>query len=251
MNFKKLLVCFMFSLPLLIFSQETIYLDKKGKPVKLISEADVYKVILHDSIADSILIEKEYTLSDQIISERRYYEKGPKDSEFKTMIFEGLSMYWYDNGQLKQEVNYKNNMFDGTIKTYWKDGQLKRNDLYNADKLVEGICYDSLGNKVEYYPYQVMPHFTGGDKMMFLYLSHNVRYPVRAQRNKIQGRVITQFVIDAEGEIVDVKVVKSINPDLDAEALRVVRNMPNWIPGNQDGEKVRVKYTLPISFKLQ
>jgi protein TonB len=251
MNFKKLITYFLFSLPLFISAQEKIYFDKKGHTVKSIEQADVYKIILHDSIADSLLIEKEYTLSGQIKAERRYYEKDQKGSKLKSKFNEGLSLFWYENGQIKKEINYKNNLFDGTIKTYWKNGQLKRNDLYQLNKLVEGICFDSLGKKVEYYPYEVMPQFPGGEKMLFSYLNKNVRYPAGAQQNKIQGRVVTQFVVDAEGEIVDLEVVKSVNWDLDAEALRVIIKMPNWIPGIQDGEKVRVKYTMPINFRLQ
>ncbi len=251
MNFKKLLVCVMFSLPLLIFAQDTIFLDKKGNAVKSIAKADVYKIILHDSIADSILIEKEYTLSGQIKSERRYYEEDKKGSKLKFKVFEGSSIYWHENGQIKAEKNYKKSMLDGTLKTYWKNGQLKRNDLYKLNKRVEGICYDSLGNQVEYYPYEVMPKFPGGEQALLLFLNNNVRYPLRAQKSGIQGRVITQFVVDTKGKIVDLEILRPVDLDLNAEALRVVRSMPDWIPGVQDGENVRVKYTLPVNFRLQ
>jgi TonB family protein len=251
MTFKKFFIYCLLSIPVLIFAQDTIYLDKKGRTVKSIALANVYKVILQDTIADSIFIEKEYTLSGQIKSERKYYEKDKIGSTSKSIFYEGLSVYWHGNGQIKAEKNYKKNQYDGILKTYWKNGQLKRKDLYELNKFVEGICYDSIGNQVEHYPYELMPQFPGGEKMLFMYLSRNVKYPVVAQENKIQGRVITQFVVDAEGKIVDLEVVRSVNWDLDAEALRVVRNMPNWIPGTQDGVKVRVKYTLPVNFRLQ
>jgi len=96
-----------------------------------------------------------------------------------------------------------------------------------------------------------MPVYPGGDVAMFIYLGQNVRYPVEAQKNGIQGRVICQFVIDFTGAIDSVKVVRSVDPLLDAEAIRVIKGMPNWTPGEQRGEKVRVKYTLPINFNLQ
>jgi len=95
-----------------------------------------------------------------------------------------------------------------------------------------------------------MPVYPGGDVAMFSYLGQNVRYPVEAQKNGIQGRVICQFVIDVTGAIDSVKVVRSVDPHLDAEAIRVIKGMPNWTPGEQRGEKVRVKYTLPINFNL-
>lgn len=96
-----------------------------------------------------------------------------------------------------------------------------------------------------------MPVYPGGEAAMFQYLGMNVRYPVEAQKNGIQGRVICQFVIDATGAIDSVRVVRSVDPHLDAEAIRVIKGMPNWNPGEQRGVKVRVKYTLPINFNLQ
>jgi len=96
-----------------------------------------------------------------------------------------------------------------------------------------------------------MPVFPGGVDMLFNYLSSSVKYPVEAQKNKIQGRVICQFIINQDGSIGDVNVVKRVDPNLDAEAIRVIEAMPPWTPGMQRGKNVRVKYTLPINFKLQ
>ena len=95
-----------------------------------------------------------------------------------------------------------------------------------------------------------MPKFPGGDQALFKYLSENVRYPVNAQKNGIQGRVICQFVIDREGKVTAVEVVRGVDRDLDLEALRVVKEMPAWEPGLQKGKAVRVKYALPINFRL-
>lgn len=96
-----------------------------------------------------------------------------------------------------------------------------------------------------------MPTFPGGDAALFKYLNDNVKYPVIAQENGIQGRVICQFVVNKDGSIVDVQVVRSIDPSLDKEAVRVIQSMPKWTPGKQRGKAVRVKYTLPVNFKLQ
>ncbi|MDD3322027.1 MAG: M56 family metallopeptidase [Paludibacter sp.] len=97
---------------------------------------------------------------------------------------------------------------------------------------------------------ETMPVFPGGENEMMKFLSENLRYPVEAQNKGIQGRVFCQFVIDTDGSISDVKVVRSIDENLDAEAVRVINTMPKWTPGEQRGEKVRVKYTLPINFRL-
>ena len=96
-----------------------------------------------------------------------------------------------------------------------------------------------------------MPSFPGGPSALFEYLSKNIKYPVVAEENGIQGRVIVSFVVERDGSITDVRVVKSVDPSLDKEAQRVVKSMPRWIPGKQNGSAVRVKYTVPVTFRLQ
>lgn len=96
-----------------------------------------------------------------------------------------------------------------------------------------------------------MPSFPGGDAALFKYLNDNIKYPVIAQESGIQGRVICQFVVNRDGSIVDIEVVRSVDKSLDAEAIRVIKNMPKWSPGKQRGKTVRVKYTLPVNFRLQ
>jgi protein TonB len=96
-----------------------------------------------------------------------------------------------------------------------------------------------------------MPQFPGGPQALFEYLSKNIKYPVVAEENGIQGRVIVTFVVERDGSITDVKVAKSVDPSLDKEAMRVVKSMPHWIPGKQNGAAVRVKYTVPVTFRLQ
>jgi len=98
---------------------------------------------------------------------------------------------------------------------------------------------------------ETMPGFPGGDQALFKFLGENVKYPVIAQENGIQGRVICQFVVNKDGSIVDVEVVRPVDPSLDKEAIRVIKSMPKWSPGKQRGKAVRVKYTLPVNFKLQ
>jgi TonB family protein len=95
-----------------------------------------------------------------------------------------------------------------------------------------------------------MPQFEGGMEKMMEFLRTNISYPEEAKKNGTQGRVVAQFVVNKDGSITDAKIVKSVSPELDAEALRVVKAMPKWTPGEQRGEKVRVQFTLPVSFRL-
>ena len=96
-----------------------------------------------------------------------------------------------------------------------------------------------------------MPHFPGGAAALQAFLSSNTKYPVVAQENGVQGRVIVSFVVERDGSITDVRVLRSVDPSLDREASRVVRSMPRWSPGKQNGSAVRVKYTVPVVFRLQ
>ena len=96
-----------------------------------------------------------------------------------------------------------------------------------------------------------MPSFPGGMGALMSWLSQNIKYPVIAAENGVEGRVIVQFVVEKDGSITDVKIAKSVDPSLDKEATRVVSSMPHWIAGRQNGNPVRVKYTVPVTFKLQ
>jgi protein TonB len=95
-----------------------------------------------------------------------------------------------------------------------------------------------------------MPEFPGGEAAMNQFINRTIRYPVIAQENGIQGRVVVQFVVNTDGKIVDVEVVRGVEESLDKEAIRVVKAMPPWNPGRQGGKNVRVKYTLPIRFRI-
>lgn len=94
------------------------------------------------------------------------------------------------------------------------------------------------------------PEFPGGQAAMMRWISENLRYPVIAQESGIQGRVTLQFVVNTDGSIVDIQVVRGVDPSLDREAVRVVSQMPRWSPGEQRGRPVRVRFTLPVVFRL-
>lgn len=119
---------------------------------------------------------------------------------------------------------------------------LKAKEVIAQEKPVEEKVFDVV---------EQMPQFPGGDAALFEYLSTHIKYPTIAEENGVQGRVIVTFVVERDGSITDVKVVKAVDPSLDKEASRVVAGMPKWIPGKQNGSAVRVKYTVPVTFRLQ
>ena len=133
---------------------------------------------------------------------------------------------------------------------------VKGNDDANGEvlKAKEVIAQPEPPKEEEHKVFDVveqMPSFPGGNAALMEYLSKNVKYPVVAQENGVQGRVVVSFVVERDGSITDVKVVRSVDPSLDREAARVVSSMPKWIPGKQNGSTVRVKYNVPVSFRLQ
>ena len=118
---------------------------------------------------------------------------------------------------------------------------IKCEPLYKPQPVNSNSVYDVV---------EQMPSFPGGISGLRTYLNQNIRYPAEAQETCVQGRVVVSFVVGKDGHISDVTVLRSVDPSLDKEAIRVVRNMPRWTPGKQGGEPVRVRYTIPVSFRL-
>ena len=124
----------------------------------------------------------------------------------------------------------------------------------HPDKKVVAVAAVPNGEKEQQEIFTVveeMPQFPGGMGEAMKFLAQNIKYPVAALQAKIEGRVIVQFLVKENGKVADIKVMRGVTPELDAEAMRVVGLMPDWIPGKQRGKAVAVKYTMPIMFRLQ
>ncbi len=116
----------------------------------------------------------------------------------------------------------------------------------------ETLFYDKpeVENKV-FDVVEVMPTFPGGPAVLMKYLADNIKYPAEAQNNGIQGRVVVSFVVERDGSLSDFQIVRYVDPSIDEEAIRVAKAMPRWIPGRQNGSTTRVKYNVPVSFRIQ
>lgn len=162
----------------------------------------------------------------------------------------GEDLEWFEDGSVHLKSFYKDGKLHGDFITFWPNGIQRRKDIFDEGNLIEGNCYDSVGNRLpDYFPYETMPEFPGGEKELFKYLNKTLKYPREAMKQGIQGRVVVQYYVGADGKVTDIRIVKKVNHYLDMEAYRVINSMPDWIPGTQEGEKVRVKYTLPITFR--
>lgn len=132
------------------------------------------------------------------------------------------------------------------------DTKVQAPEVIVAPQVVEPVVKEPEPPKEDNKVFDVVeqaPQFLGGN--LNKWLSNNIRYPEAAQQNGVSGRVIVQFVVERDGSITDVKVVKGVDKDLDAEAVRVVKKMPKWQPGKNNGHPVRTKFTLPINFTIQ
>jgi periplasmic protein TonB len=246
--FKKLTVNTLYTCLILLSSlpgnaQDTSYFNKTGQKVSTKDSADHYSIVARN---------QEDTNRAILIS---YYASGKKMREinfsnFNKKILDGLYSMWSADGNLTREVEYVNNKMNGSFKTYWDNGNLKRADFYENDQFISGNCYSSAGKDTSYFPYEQRPVYPGGDAELRKYLSTAVKYPVEAKRREIQGRVLVQFSIDKEGKSGDFIVKQKVDPLLDTEALRVIKNMPDWQPGKRDGEPVKFLYAVPVIFML-
>jgi len=198
-----------------VFAQttDTLYLDGKSKPSS--KEASTYSRIL-------IQEGEVYQVTD-------FYKTGEKQMT-GTLI------------SLSPEKR------DGTFTWFYKNGNKSAEKVYKKGDLISGEWWDESGNpkKNELFKLEKQPQYVGGMAQAYAFIKNKFFYP-RGLNPRPVGRIVISFVVDVEGEISDVEVVESVHPDLDREAVRVVKSMPKWEPGVMNGKPVRVKYRLPLS----
>ena len=167
-------------------------------------------------------------LNDSVIGEWRYYSNNSQ-------------LLWYT-------INY-NNGARAELTSYYKNGKIKRKEFHDKnDKVISGKCYDEVGNEIAFTQFEIMPK---APYDLIQFLVDNMHYPKKARKQNITGRVVTKFVVDESGHIIDVEVVEHVSPELDAEAVRVISKMPPWSPGVRDDKAVKVYFTQPITFNLE
>lgn len=163
----------------------------------------------------------------------------------------------FDSDKLDAEEKHKEeNDIDGTsvkkqqkIKDMDGEGVVNQQEIKDMDR--EGALSGQNRNNTTFDVVEQMPSFPGGQRGLMAFLSSHVVYPTIAQENGVEGRVVVGFVVEKNGSISKINIEHSVDPSLDKEAMRVVRAMPRWTPGKHNGEYVRVKYTVPIVFRLE
>jgi TonB family protein len=190
----------------------------------------------YNDINDNYLVKENYdSLGMVLFANSNGYYRG-YDPDFK---------------YINEEGKIKNGKRDSVWKGSFKDTPLTFVETYKDGELITGTAtYQDGGNATYSKSRGVPPQFNGGLKAFYKYLGMTILYPLDARRNNVQGRVILAFIVEKDGRISNIVVDKSVSPTIDAEAVRVLKNSPPWIPGVHFGRNVRVFYTIPISFTL-
>lgn len=229
---------------LLSYSQDTLYYDYEWNEVSSSKEYKYLKVLKPSEDNPDEILEQVFYRSGGL----RYYKFY---SSYKNQILEGSRKEWYENGQIRKDLKYNNGKLDGEVVTYYENGQKKRHDLYDEGTFLEGKCWTSSGIETKHFDYFVMSEFPGGINQLVRFVASNTRYPNKSKKQGIQGVVIVNFTVDKYGNVTNINILNGLNTELNNEAMRVVKKMPKWEPGMEDGELINVDFNLPFSFKLE
>jgi len=187
----------------------------------------------------------DYYLNDTLQMEGLFNDK-------KASQYFGFFTFYYDNGKKEKEGHYVENKKNDKWLFYYKSGLLKSEKYFENGKQIKASYWyedGTVGDEKDFKA--IMPTFKGGDSELLKYLYGNIKYPLEAVEMDIQGMVVLEFVVDTSGQLTNLKVIRSVHPSIDNEAMRVVMSMPKWNPGMEGGKAVRVSYKLPVKFKLE
>jgi TonB family protein len=156
---------------------------------------------------------------------------------------------------LLSEGNFTQGKMEGEWSYFDKEGHITSKSTFKNGEIEKTITFDKLGNQIEQnadsFNLIEKPEFIGGEKALMTYIYSKVRYPVIAREFDIEGNAIVRFVVDKEGSVKDVKVLRGLCNDISLHLYQLVSSMPAWKPGKNKGKPVNVTYTLPVNFKLE
>lgn len=244
--------------------ERTFYYTDGGYRVSTRDSADYYRVYKqqpdglysfnqYDADGDSLQARGTCRIPDSASLQGAYtfYRSGGRvayEGNYDNNKRTGLWRYYYKNGN----VHYTEILRDGrpvdSLLSYYESGKLKRKQYFEHGMVTGGKRWDENGNEIKFTAFEEMPR---PEYNLTSYLGNNIRYPEKCRRKGIEGRVLITFEVSTDGSIIGAKVIRGVSDEIDKEALRVINDMANWRPGMQDDVPVRVKYTQPISFKLE
>jgi protein TonB len=231
--------------PCASIAQEVVYYDRLDKVVTASDDYDHYERI--EKTGASGVYVRDFGKNDSLRSEGAYLAYGPKNK-----IPDGLHTHYYQAGGARWYTKeFKAGKLVGDWRSYYPGGQLKRIEHYQADTFVRGECFNEDGSSRAFTHFEQQPTYPGGAEALFKMIADNIKYPPEARKNNIAGKVITTFVVNKDGSVSDIKIARDIGGGCGEETLRILGFMERWTPGYQDDKPVKVRYSLPLSFKLE
>lgn len=223
----------------------TIYYDGWNKRVDSTRDFTHYQYIT--PLSGSLVRLEEYSATG-MLREVGEWEAYDLDSVQKAIPV-GLHRYYRTPDTLWHTRKYQGGKMIER-RAYFPDGRLKRLEQYSNDSLMVGKCYHPDGNERPFFQFEQRPEFPGGADALMAYISRNLVYPKKARKRGVQGKVVVTFVVDKTGAVTNVEAIEKIGMGCDQEAVRVIQDMPRWTPGYVDEVPVKVRYTLPLTFRL-
>jgi TonB family protein len=249
--------------------QDTTFYNKASRIVKNREYADYYEILQSDVQNPGLVIERLYYASNEKLSEKHFRKviltedfpdslskeygiKLPPQGLINSLIRlpEGKYLEWHKNGQLSKEINYESGKKNGHVRFFWENGKPQRDDVFDNGVLVSGNCFNKEGKPISYIDMDMKASFPGGKKALVEFLSTNLKYPEKALKNKTDATVEVKFIIDTNGSVSSIWIPKSINRDIDMEAIRLIKSMPKWLPEFKDGKAVPSPQKLKIQFVI-
>lgn len=228
--------------------KDTIYYDANNKVIskKKANLLHRYEVIEKISGTGFTRVRK-FTPQNKLVSDQNYSLYTKKDK-----IRQSDSKTFYSSGQIRINFMYNEGKLNGKTVSYFENGNIRGEYWFNNGKVdkEKSRCFNEKGEIIPYINYETFPSYPGGNEALKEYLQTHLKYPEIARKKKIEGRVTVRFKVNKDGSVFDVKVLHSVNPFLDQEAIRVVKKMPKWNPGTQFGLPVSVYFTVPVNFRL-
>ncbi|MGV3539823.1 MAG: energy transducer TonB [Rufibacter sp.] len=258
-----LLLSLLISVPALC-QTDTIYLNSRFKELFSPAEAAYYRVISYSGSGKEERLQVTYHMTGE-----KYYEEKSVKTEGDTYKATGPAYYYYKSGKVKQETVYTgqvariskfhesgqlyyryaemNGLKEGEAIGYFPSGKTRRHEQWVNGKLKLGKCFNEDGTETKYYPHMTFPNFKGGTQAFTRYIQINFKLPKEVIRNKMSGVVVVRFDVDKTGKVGEADIIKHVLPSIDLEALRLVKNLPNLVPGTEEGEPVDQMYTIPLN----
>ncbi len=242
----RILLIILFSISTFFVSGQNktkvVFCDNLGTPCDSMYASEKW-VYIYDDADENKGVVKKYSISGWLKSEISF-------SDLEELVMDGTCKYYFNNGNIKEHLNYREDKLHGEIMTYYMNGQMKRKDHFENGEFVDGKCYTQDGRDTTHFEYWLMPTYPGGDNGLYTFIVNKVKYPKKARKKGIEGTVHVKFIVNKEGNVVDARVSKSVHTLLDNEAIRVAKLLKGFTPGYHDGKKVKVWFTLPVRFQL-